>query len=309
MQAFAAGEAMENYCDKQNNEEAIYDGSYWVQPSRWNADPIDPNEYKGEARVWIDKIEVAIDEALAADYIEIDMNCSGVQDSVSSVGFHILYDTRLTPVNVGRKQIAFGDSLADFSPVITSCGAGLVNCVGSASDNYINDGTMLVMRFKVPENAQVGDIYPVGVRYQYDGVTGDLFADKDINYKTDVEGRLLMAYIFSNGIENGYIKITANPEPAVSNGDPSGDGVIDGTDATRVLKMFAALANAPKDEDGNAEVDFTQEEMAAADVDGDGTVDGSDATLILKYYGYLGSLQNGEEPTPLNEFVDEVLGR
>ena len=51
-----------------------------------------------------------------------------------------------------------------------------------------------------------GDLYPIGIQYCYDGTTGDLV----YNEHQDDAGKLQMAYMFTQGIENGYISIPTN---------------------------------------------------------------------------------------------------
>lgn len=63
-------------------------------------------------------------------------------------------------------------------------------------------------------------------------------------------------------------------------GDVTGDGVVDGMDATAVLTAYA------KDSVGK-ETGLTDKQMEIADVNGDKVVDGMDATLLLTYYAYI----------------------
>lgn len=68
-------------------------------------------------------------------------------------------------------------------------------------------------------------------------------------------------------------------------GDVNGDGAVDGTDATLVLKEYALVgAGSPST--------FTELQRTLADTDKSSSVDGSDATRILKYYALAGSDKN-----------------
>lgn len=72
-------------------------------------------------------------------------------------------------------------------------------------------------------------------------------------------------------------------------GDFSGDGIIDGRDASDVLTIYA------KSSVGDAVI--TADQLAAGDINKDGILDGRDATAILTYYaktstGYTGTLED-----------------
>ena len=72
-------------------------------------------------------------------------------------------------------------------------------------------------------------------------------------------------------------------------GDVNGDGVVDGVDATLVLREYTLLLSG---ESGN----FSSSQSTAANVNGDEKVDGIDATLILRYYTEALSLTSGTMP-------------
>lgn len=72
-------------------------------------------------------------------------------------------------------------------------------------------------------------------------------------------------------------------------GDVNGDGVVDGIDATLVLREYTLLLSG---ESGN----FSSSQSTAANVNGDEKVDGIDATLILRYYTEALSLTSGTMP-------------
>ena len=86
---------------------------------------------------------------------------------------------------------------------------------------------------------------------------------------------------------------TATPEqPAVSFGDPTGDGKIDAKDASFALVEYAKLST-------GGESSLTEAEKSAADVNKDGKNDSKDASIILSYYAYIST--NGTDS--LEEFL------
>lgn len=194
-----------NYCDIQDNKEAPYDGSYWIQPPKWNAEPIDPSEYTGDAKIWFDKVEVKSTEA-RGKVQRIQCYVSGAERKVNTVSLHILYDTRLTPIMKIDRYVNLGDALCAFASVDGNFEPGVLELVATNNINYLFDGTMFYVDFKLPDDARPGDVYPIGIRYENHDVTYDLF----YNSEQDYEGRLTMAHIFTNGIENGYISVEDN---------------------------------------------------------------------------------------------------
>ena len=62
-------------------------------------------------------------------------------------------------------------------------------------------------------------------------------------------------------------------------GDVNSDGVVDSSDASEVLMIYAMVST------GGGEL--SEEQKSVADINGDGLVDSSDASLILEYYAYV----------------------
>ncbi|MBR5684287.1 MAG: hypothetical protein IKW96_13620 [Ruminococcus sp.] len=127
------------------------------------------------------------------------------------------------------------------------------------------------MDFILPKNAKVGDIYPIGIEYYYDGAFSDIF----YNYHQDDEGKLQMAHVFTKGIQNGYIKIVKGG----ALGDPNGDGDINAVDASNILSVYSRIST--------KKAALTDTERAYCDVNKDGFVDAVDASRVLSYYAYI----------------------
>jgi len=293
-------EARDNYCNNQDNEEAEYDGSYWVQPSAWGSTKIEPNVYNGNGtEIKISKITV-IDSNAPGSVQTVNISYNGPDEVVSSIAFHILWDTRME-IQECRGNVVqdANDALNGFATLATEIKPGIVAVVSSAGGDNLYAGDMYTMTFKLPTNAKAGDLYPIGIVYKYDEKFGDLFYNADQNNA----GKLHMAYVFTQGIENGYIKVVADnttsttttttstttttittTQPQIEDydlGDVNNDGMVDGSDATWVLREFGNVL-AGKGES------FAPEQFKAGDVDLNGVIDGSDATLILKFFGEAG---------------------
>ena len=210
MASMTAAAAFDNGCDKQDNKEVVYGSSSmkWEQPAKWKVDPIDPSNYTGSAKVSFDKVKIPYEKAvqMAKDGTvqTISLNVSGAAGTVNAVGFHTFYDTRLTLVpNKRGKAFTNGDAIADFMGDAVKIADGQYNFVASAGGNYLEDGKIFSIDFKLPADVKAGDLYPIGLQFWSDGTTTDLFYNQEQN----AAGRLQMAYIFTQGIENGYIAI------------------------------------------------------------------------------------------------------
>jgi len=210
MASMTAAAAFDNGCDKQDNKEVKFGSSSmtWQQPAKWKTDPIDPSTYTGSAKVYFDKVTLPYDKAAAMAKAgtaqTINLNVSGAANSVNAVGFHTFYDTRLTvvPGEYGD-DITKGGALGAFTENVVKIADGQYNFVASAGGNRLRDGVLFSIDFKLPADVQPGDLYPIGLQFWTDGTTSDLFYNQEQN----AAGRLQMAYIFTQGIENGYIAI------------------------------------------------------------------------------------------------------
>jgi hypothetical protein len=145
---------------------------------------------------------------------------------------------------------------------------------------YNSSASEFVQDFTVPDGNDEPDSF-VAVGYNF--VVDDKLSTDDIEYlSTTKESGTYKNKKITGELNNylvhldGYIK-----------GDVTGEGVVDGSDATLVLREFGAQL-------AGDETTLDPRQFAAADIDGNGTVDGSDATLILKYYGLISA---GKEAT------------
>lgn len=278
--AAAASELLENPFDRQNDEEVPYDGSYWEQPREWNAPKINPKDYDGGIMLYFDKMSMDAEYARGKTQ-RIYFSVSGVKELVGRVRFHIFYDTRLKVAeNAKGEVITAGKAVEGFATGSVKVEEGQLEFYAYSNEKAVADGCLFTVDFTLPENAGEGEVYPFGIIFVRDDVGSDVF----INTAQDDAGRLQMAYVFTNGIYNGWIKINGE-KPRKKNdysfGDPNNDGKVDSKDATFVLAEYALRSTKAAVEPLPPEIE------AAADVNGDGKVDAKDASAILAYYSYL----------------------
>jgi len=277
--AYAAG--VENPMDKQDDKEVPYDASYWIQPSDWNTPTIDPRDYEGGIMMFFDKIGLE-PEYGRGKVQRIYFSVTGAEEKVSYVKFHIFYDTRLriSPNSAGL-PITPGRGVSGFTTGSAIIEEGqLAFYAYSDDDTEIPHSCIFTIDFIVPENAEAGDFYPIGMVYQDDGIVADTF----INKTHDEAGKLQMTYLFTKGMHNGYIKMlgekkTAPPaeQDGCISGDVNNDGEVNAVDASEVLTYYAKTST-------NTDSSFTEAQKKAADHNEDGEINAADASSILAYY-------------------------
>lgn len=103
-------------------------------------------------------------------------------------------------------------------------------------------------------------------------------------------------------VAKSSITIIASDKPLLQEytlGDVNGDNVIDGIDATLVLREYTLIISG---ETGT----FSENQKPAADVNNDSVIDGIDATLILRYYTLVISSPHGTMPS-ISEWIQNSL--
>ncbi len=76
----------------------------------------------------------------------------------------------------------------------------------------------------------------------------------------------------------GFSFVALDEEKPPKLGDPTGDGIIDAVDASKVLKSYAVFSTGTESP--------AEQELATSDITKDGLIDAVDASKILKYYAY-----------------------
>lgn len=262
----------ENPFNHQDNREVPYNGSYWIQPREWNCPIVDPKNYQGGIMIYFDKIGLDHERSRGLTQ-RIYVSVTGATEPVSMMKFHIFYDTRLSvKMNESGEYLNPGRAITGFTTGSAMVEEGeLVFYAYSDKDVHLNNGSLFTIDFIIPENAEKGDIYPIGIAYVDDGIAYDTFIDAD----HDDEGKLQMTYVFKKGIYNGYIKMThfepPPPPPEYKLGDVNADSKIDVEDAVMVINHV----------NGVKALDYDESERA--DIDGNEKIDIEDAVAIISH--------------------------
>lgn len=271
-----------------------------------------PSEAVVKPTVFLSQLQVSLDEI--ENTVTMYLGIKDAEGYYSKTNFHVDFDSRLSLVDKDGDYAQLGAAGKRLIPNVKLYGEHGIELNTDTDDakNYGRDGALWEIFFTLPDNAKVGDKYNVNIMYK----EGDYF----LGTVQDIDEKRMQAWVFTEGIEQGCIEITApkNPptttstvkttttkrtmntttttkvipidtvttttiEPPSDNynlGDINSDGYIDAVDASTVLSDYALISS-------NKESIFNEVQKKAADVNNDGFIDAVDASLMLSYYAYM----------------------
>ena len=220
----------------------------------------------------LDKLVLAANEAPGSTQ-KIRLNVSKLDEKYNELGVHIYYDTRLkvneivSPPKGASSEMKFHSSAVNPGEIYISA-EGVCWC---KAKNSGHDGAFAEISFTLPDDAEPGDLYPIGI--SYNDYTTDFLNDC---YGLGIDMR---HYIFSEGAENGYIKVTGD-EVSTLRGDANLDNQVNIADAVLVTQV---ATNPDQYAQGKSDASITTQGEINADVDGKKGLTNSDAILIQEY--------------------------
>ena len=199
--AFTPGDYPRSLVEGHQNKEIAYDPTMFTSSENY----VDPSAATVKPTITIDKVEVKANEVSGED-ITVNISVSGADHNYASGGIHLIYDDRLTLKNLKRPDN--DDSKIIFSHDTVDNGVEFFGFM--CYENAGTDGILATATFTLPDDAEPGTLYPIGIKYCEDSRTFDCFG----KVSNDDESKLMTSYLFTNGIENGYISVTASEEPS-----------------------------------------------------------------------------------------------
>jgi hypothetical protein len=172
-----------------------YDGS------KYPVGDLDPSTAKIKPIVSIDKIEIEADQAGTEQ--KVNINVAEGEDSFGAFGLHIVYDSKLELVAAKRGALANGPAIEGFSFTSKDIEKGVAFITGACDEDYGTNGVLATATFKVPADAQPGDVFAIGFDYRSNPTAEDCFT----NSLNNADGKLMQAWVFTQGLQDGYIKI------------------------------------------------------------------------------------------------------
>jgi len=252
--------------------------------SVYELDGINVDEADVKPTLSLSQIEIPINKAKENPVVTVELTVSGAEAKYASTGLHVSFDERLTLVKGKLDSCASMGEAGEylFSNNRQSGANGIFLATGGVGD-YGLDGVLWKFKVQLPEDIEVGDVFPLEILYRNNGSAEDVFR----NVGGPTTSAHMQGWVFTQGIEQGFIKITEAEEketdivPEVDpTGDVDGNARVDAGDASRILGAYAALQT-------GGETGFTEAQLEAADINKDGRVDATDATLALIYYAYV----------------------
>lgn len=191
-------------------EENEYIASYGFSDDEIAASEVKPT-------ISIDKKTITLEEAKNPQSVTV--NVSGADYKYATLGLYFAYDARLTVVPSNPNEVmAVETAFIRVAGEQRDLGQGAYNGIqyngqdpkwiymnGAASSDMGRDGLALTITFNLPADAAAGDKYPVELVYRSSESIVSRFTDA----KNTQTGKLMQAWLFTQGIDNGYIEIEA----------------------------------------------------------------------------------------------------
>ena len=250
----------------------------------YNISGLDLSKAKNKPNITISKEIISYEETKINPIRTVNVDIVGAQNAYANGGFTVRFDDRLTLIKDEDGEIAtYGRALRSCHTVFQHDTDYGFRAIFTASRNAGKDGTMFSFDVQLPDDIDPeGEIFPIDIYYNKNT---DLFTNID----ADKEGQLMEAWVFRNGIEQGYIEVLPQEETTTTTtttapvttttaqpiGDTNNDGRIDSVDASKILKMFAYISTGGEIEDLL---------FSVLDVNCDNKIDSLDASTVLAYY-------------------------
>lgn len=242
-------------------------------------DGLDPEDSPIKPTLSLSQITLTLEEAKANPVQTIELTVEGAEEKYCATGIHIDCDSRLEIIPYSPFRVAKEGPAAEYLETYTSFQnlsydddkTGIV-LITAQIDDWGLDGVLWSFDLTIPDDVQAGDVYPIEIALY------DSWPSMFTNREDDEEGKLMQAWVFTNGIEQGYIKIVDDEEGASTTtesqskerGDANLDGRVTVADAVAILQHIGN-----RDKYG-----LSPQGLKNADVDGTEGVTPNDALTI-----------------------------
>ena len=243
--------------------------------SEFTAEEIDSSEIKPVLTV--NSIALTEEEAMTEPLQTVTLSISGADMKYCSTGLHVYFDDRLELVPDDSNSPAVPEeAISELSSRISKANGNCIFLATSSVDDSGSDGVMWSFNFKLPEEVKDGDFFPIEVVYEKREITDDVFANKS----NDLKGKLMEAWLFTHGLQNGGITISKDA-PSHIPGDVNCDRQVDMSD---VVLITQSLSNPDKyGLDGYDATHITYQGMINGDVCGNDGLNALDSLTICEY--------------------------
>ena len=240
----------------------------------YELDGLDPSKAKNKPTIIISQEVLPNKEAKANPERRVTVRIKGADSAYANVGFTIRVDDRLTLLSTKTGSPAMAADAWEYcQPIFVPDTDHGFRAIVASSDNVGQDGVMFSFNVKLPDALEKGGKFPIELYYTKGF---DLFSNADM----DEDGKLMEAWLFTQGIEQGYIEVKPDYDSDIVVGDVNKDGMIDSVDASEIMRVYA---------NASTQSSISREEYLAGDVNNDGKTDSVDASAVLAYYAFISS--------------------
>ena len=162
-------------------------------------DGLDPAISEVKPQIFISQESISLYEAKDNPTRTVTISVSGADKKYAPTGIHIEYDERLTlKANEDGDPATLQQPAFNESECIKVGSHGLFLKTGAKTDAG-KDGALWEFNLTLPSDVKSGDKFPITLYYEDE--------DSFTNVANDEAGKLMQAYAFSSGIDNGFIEI------------------------------------------------------------------------------------------------------
>ena len=173
---------------------------------KYDTSKYDPTKSEIKPTVSLSQKQVNIKDI--ATPVTMQLSVKDAEGKYAPTGFHVDYDSKLTLVERDGDIAELGDAGKKLkSKDMTKNGDHGFFVTTGSPENTGRDGVLWEFDLKLPSDAKVGDKYEVNIMYKSTETAKDLFT----NVAQNDEGQLMQAWVFTNGIEQGYIEVVGDP--------------------------------------------------------------------------------------------------
>lgn len=142
--------------------------------------------------------------------VNVTVSIEGAESKWAYAGIRLAYDPRLTPCTDEDGDLIFskGNAVENMNVAVSLNDDNNSIFIACANDtNSGLDGELISIDFDVPASAQFNDQFNINVVYDNSSVF--------TNAENDKQGRLMQAYLFTQGIENGSVTLLSPSDEQV----------------------------------------------------------------------------------------------
>ena len=246
----------------------------------------------------IETITIPYDEAqylsLSGEKIPVYIYISGAKKKYTSTGLHVKCGSNnsgdkitVAPRRNGKPDVISGDAIESLATLCEYTDNSLSDIFVATAyyGDFGWDGVMYKLYVNLPDTVKEGDFFPIEIEFE----KGDLFT----NFDDDEAGRLMQAYLFTQGITNGGIRIEESWE-TICTSTPS-QTTKSTTTQTTTTTTTTTTTPAP-------------DKTVIGDANDDGEMSIADAVLIMQSLSNPEGYSVKKENTELADVVDKGSG-